>query len=172
MRRFGLIAVAVLLLAPAAADAQVQPTRPSGQQPSQQGNRPPDPRDTIPVPPFRMTPPVSPVGAALRSLILPGWGQSLVGRKATGAVFIFWEGLTLAMWLKSMHQLDYQSDIGQDELEGKRTEVQDWWVLLAFNHLLAAAEAYVSTHLWDFPADLNVETMPNGDTGAGLRVYW
>ena len=170
MRRLGLIAALVLVLAPAAADAQVNPMRPpSGQQ---QGNRPPDPRDTIPVPPFRVEPPVSPVGAALRSLLIPGWGQSMVGRKATGAVFIFWEGLTLAMMLKSAHQLDYQSDIGEEELEGKRTEVQDWWVLLAFNHLLAAAEAYVSTHLWDFPAELDVEQMPNGDTGAGLKVYW
>ena len=76
------------------------------------------------------------------------------------------------MMLKSAHQLDYQSDIEQEELEGKRTEVQDWAVLLAFNHLLAAAEAYVSTHLWDFPADLGVEPMPNGDAAAGLKVYW
>jgi hypothetical protein len=166
MRCAVLIAVLAVVAFPSMGEAQVVPTR----QPTQR--QPPDPSDTIPVPPFRVEPPVSPLGAALRSLLIPGWGQSLVGRKATGAVFIFWEGLTLAMMLKSAHQLDYQSDIEQEELEGKRTEVQDWAVLLAFNHLLAAAEAYVSTHLWDFPADLGVEPMPNGDAAAGLKVYW
>jgi hypothetical protein len=121
-------------------------------------------------------PPVSPLGAAVRSLLLPGWGQSIVGRKVTGAVFLFWEGLTLTMVLKSVHQQRYLEDIGEgadaEQLEGKRSEVQDWAVLLAFNHLLAAAEAYVSTHLWDFPVDLEMQRLPNGDPAAGARVYW
>jgi hypothetical protein len=112
----------------------------------------------------------------LRSLLLPGWGQSIVGRKVTGAVFVFWEGLTLTMVAKSLHQQGYLEDVGGDaaeeSLEGKRSEVQDWAVLLAFNHLLAAAEAYVSTHLWDFPADLEMRRLPNGDPAAGVRVYW
>jgi hypothetical protein len=167
MRRVGLIVVAGLVMTPVAGNAQIVPTRPPSQQ-----QRPPDPRDTIPVPPFRHDPPVSPLGAAVRSLLIPGWGQSMVGRKATGAVFIFWEGLTLAMMFKAAHQLDYQTDIGKEEIEGKRAEVQDWAVLLAFNHLLAAAEAYVSTHLWDFPADLGVEPLRNGDAAVGMRVYW
>jgi hypothetical protein len=80
------------------------------------------------------------------------------------------------MVLKSVHQQHYLEDIGEgaddEKLEGKRSEVQDWAVLLAFNHLLAAAEAYVSTHLWDFPADLQMQRLPNGDSAAGVRVYW
>jgi hypothetical protein len=166
MRPAFLILAFGLALSPCALEAQLVPMGGQRQQ------RQPDPSDTIRVPPFRVEPPVSPLGAAVRSLLIPGWGQSIVGRKATGAVFIFWEGLTLAMMLKSAHQLDYQSDIEQEELEGKRTEVQDWAVLLAFNHLLAAAEAYVSTHLWDFPADLGVQPLESGDVAAGMRVYW
>jgi hypothetical protein len=108
--------------------------------------KPPNPKDTIPVPPFRVEPPVSPAGAAVRSLLIPGWGQSIVGRRVTGAVFVFWAG--------------------------KRSEVQDWAVLLACNHLLAAAEAYVSTNLWDFPGDLHADRLPSGDPGLGLRLYW
>lgn len=124
------------------------------------------------MPPFRVEPPVSPIGAALRSLVLPGWGQAVVGRRVTGAAFIFWEGLTLTMMVKAMHQLDYQEDIGKEELEGKRAEVEDWAALLVFNHLLAAAEAYASAYLWDFPADLELRRLPSGDAMAGLRVYW
>jgi hypothetical protein len=112
------------------------------------------------------------VGAAVRSLILPGWGQSVAGRRTTGALFIFWEGLTLTMTVKSLHQKDYQERVGAEAAEDKGEEVQDWWILLAFNHLLAAAEAYVSTNLWDFPADITTEPLESGDLGTGLRVYW
>jgi hypothetical protein len=166
MRRLIFLLAVCALAAPALAHAQVDPRRPPPQQ------RPPDPQDTIQVPPFRVEPPVSPIGAALRSLVLPGWGQAVVGRRVTGAAFIFWEGLTLTMMVKAMHQLDYQEDIGKEELEGKRAEVEDWAALLVFNHLLAAAEAYASAYLWDFPADLELRRLPSGDAMAGLRVYW
>jgi len=164
MRILTLVLLLGLSAVPAGFAQVVQP--PTTQQ------KPPNPKDTIPVPPFRVEPPVSPAGAAVRSLLIPGWGQSIVGRRVTGAVFVFWEGLTLTMLVKSMHQLDYQERIGKEDLAGKRSEVQDWAVLLAFNHLLAAAEAYVSTNLWDFPGDLHADRLPSGDPGLGLRLYW
>ncbi len=160
----------LLTTAATASHAQLIPTRPTGQQ--QQQQTPPDPADTIPVPMFRDDPPVSPIGATIRSLILPGWGQSVAGRRVTGAVFIFWEGLTLTMTIKSLHQKEYQERVEAESATEKGEEVQDWWILLAFNHLLAAAEAYVSTHLWDFPADITAEPLASGDVGMGLKVYW
>ncbi len=163
-----LICVAVVALAAAAPGAaQVVPQRPPEQ-------RRPDPSDTIPVPHFRVEPPVSPLGAMWRSLLLPGWGQSIMGRRVTGAVFIFWEGITLTMTLKSANQLNYLEsiDADQEQIDGKRQEVEDWAVLLVFNHLLAAAEAFVSAELWDFPGELETRSLPNGDLGAGVRVYW
>jgi hypothetical protein len=163
-----LIAVAVLSLAVASpAAAQIVP-----QQPPQQ--RRPDPSDTIPVPHFRQEPPVSPLGAMWRSLLLPGWGQSILGRRVTGAVFIFWEGITLTMTVKSVHQLNYLESIDADpeQIAGKRREVEDWAVLLVFNHLLAAAEAFVSAELWDFPGELETRSLPSGDVGTGLTLYW
>jgi hypothetical protein len=42
--------------------------------------------------------------------------------------------------------------------------------MLVFNHLLAGAEAYVSAHLYDFPAALKVRALPGGRTGVGLSV--
>jgi hypothetical protein len=39
-------------------------------------------------------------------------------------------------------------------------------VLLAFNHLFAGLEAYVSAHLSDFPGDLRLQAVPGGVGGA------
>lgn len=136
------------------------------QPPPQQRQQP----DTVEVPQFRFEPPVSPLGAMWRSLLLPGWGQSILDRKATGAVFLFWEGITLTMTVKSVQQLRYQERIGAETVEDKRQEVQDWAVLLAFNHLMAGAEAFVAAQLWDFPGELGARALPDGAVGLGVRV--
>ncbi len=145
--------------------AQVTP--PPTQQQQQQR---PEPEDTIPVPPFRFDPPVSPLGAFGRSMLLPGWGQAVLGRRVTGAVFVAWEGLTFTMFLKSLNQLHYQESIGAETVEDKRAEMQDWLVLLVFNHLLSGAEAYVSALLWDFPTDLEASVSPDGEVRVGLSL--
>jgi len=127
--------------------------------------------DTIPVPPFRVPPPISPLGAFGRSFLVPGWGQAVLGRRVTGAFFVFWEGLTLTMTLKASHQLQYFKDVGtQEQIDAKKQEVQDWVVLLAFNHLLAGAEAFVSAYLWDFPVELEQRALPGERVGVGARV--
>lgn len=128
------------------------------------------PEDTITVEPFRVRPPVSPLGAMARSLLFPGWGQSVLGRRTTGAVFVFWEGVTLGMTLKAAHQLSFlrraddsrpEDSRDQELLDSKKAEVQDWLVLLAFNHLFAAAEAFVSANLWDFPEEISMRSLPD-----------
>lgn len=156
-----IVAIALLVGSSAVSQAQVIPQRPPAQQRQ--------PEDTVKVPKFRSEPPISPLGAALRSLLLPGWGQSVLGRRVTGAAFVVWEGLTLWMTVKSSHQLAYQKSTGAETIDDKRQEVQDWAVLLAFNHLLSAAEAFVAANLWDFPADLELHSLPQG-VGAGLSV--
>lgn len=129
----------------------------------------PEGADTVKVPVFRFDPPISPAGALFRSLLLPGWGQSALDRRVTGAVFVFWEGITLGMTIKSVVQLDYLESLGSDEelIAAKKQEIQDWVVLLAFNHLLSGAEAFVSALLWDFPEELDLQAMPVGD-GIGV----
>lgn len=165
--RLVLLFLTILATTPMAAHGQI-PTVPI---------RRPNPRDTITVDPFRVKPPVSPMGAMLRSLLLPGWGQSLLNRRGTGAFFVLFEGLSLTMTLKSIHQLDYlervQSDADPESIErvdSKRAEVQDWAVLLAFNHLMAAAEAFVSAMLWDFPEELEVRAFSGGRIGARVTL--
>jgi hypothetical protein len=111
----------------------------------------------------------SPMAAFWRSFLLPGWGQARVGRKLTAGIFLAWEGTTLAMSLKTRHELAYLRRTNSARAEDKRREHEDWLVLLGFNHLLAGLEAYVSGHLTDFPPDLQVRAMPGG-VGASISI--
>jgi hypothetical protein len=116
-------------------------------------------------------PPVSPMGALWRSILIPGWGQAKLNRKLTGALFITWEGVTLGMSLKTSHELRYLRKTKSGSVDAKKQERQDWLVLLAFNHLFAAIEGYVSAHLWDFPEDLQVRATPvPGGIGGSVSV--
>jgi hypothetical protein len=114
-------------------------------------------------------PPVTPMGAFWRSLLVPGWGQATLGRKLTGGMMVAWEGVTLGMTLKTSHELAYFENTHSSLVAAKEQERQDWIVLLAFNHLFSALEAYVSAHLWDFPPDLRIEAVPHG-VGAAVSL--
>jgi hypothetical protein len=112
---------------------------------------------------------ISPSGALWRSLLLPGWGQARLNRKLTAGLFIAWEGVTLGMSLKTLHELDYLRRTNSGRADDKRQEHEDWLVLLGFNHVLAGLEAYISAHLADFPGDLHLEAVPGG---AGAGISW
>lgn len=117
----------------------------------------------------RPVPPITPGGAFLRSLILPGWGQARLGRNVTGGLFLMWEGVCATMVWKAEWQLDYAR--ARNKFVASHTqEREDWIVLLVFNHLLAGAEAYVSANLYDFPASLKARSLPGGRTGIGVEV--
>ncbi len=105
---------------------------------------------------------ISPVNALWRSLLLPGWGQARLNRKLAGGMFIAWEGVTLGMSLKTRRELRYLRRTSSGRAESKRQEHEDWVVLLAFNHLFAGLEAYISAHLADFPGDLRLRAVPGG----------
>ena len=112
---------------------------------------------------------ISPGNALWRSLLLPGWGQARLNRKLAGGLFIAWEGVTLGMSIKTLHELEYLKRTNSDRADGKRQEHEDWLVLLAFNHLFAGLEAFIAAHLADFPGDLKLQAVPGG-VGASLTV--
>lgn len=114
--------------------------------------------------------PTSPMGAFWRSLLIPGWGQAKLNRKLTGALFVAWEGVTLGMSIKTSHELSYLRSVQSGKVKSKQKERQDWLVLLGFNHLFSAIEAYVSSHLWDFPGDLEINAVPIAGGGIGASV--
>lgn len=105
---------------------------------------------------------VRPMGAFLRSLLIPGWGQAVTGRRVTGVVFAAWEGVTAMMTLKAQSEMHYLKEARSPNVSAKRQEVQDWIVLWVFNHLFSGAEAFVSAHLQDFPKDLKLQALPRG----------
>ncbi len=114
---------------------------------------------------------VRPMGAFLRSFILPGWGQAATGRRVTGSLFAAWEGLAAMMTLKAQSEYHYIKESGASNLEAaKRQQVQDWLVLWIFNHFFSGAEAFVSAHLQDFPKDLKIQTFPGGAQRRGVGV--
>jgi hypothetical protein len=75
------------------------------------------------------------------------------------------------MAIKADRELAYLKERGDsaDAIDGKRQEREDWLILLAFNHLFAGLEAFVSSHLWDFPRDLRLRNAPQG-YGAVVEV--
>jgi hypothetical protein len=112
---------------------------------------------------------VSPFNALWRSLLLPGWGQARLNRKLAAGIFIAWEGVTLGMSLKTRRELRYLRRTHSGRADSKRQEHEDWVVLLAFNHLFAGLEAYISAHLADFPGDLRLRAVPGG-VGAAVSL--
>ena len=107
---------------------------------------------------------LKPLPAFFHSLLIPGWGQSKLDRKLTASLFVAWEGVTLGMSLKAAGEVRYLQRIGADSarIVDKKRERQDWFILLGFNHLFAGLEAFVSSQLQDFPADVKLRPAPRG----------
>ncbi|HEX2191052.1 MAG TPA: DUF5683 domain-containing protein, partial [Longimicrobiaceae bacterium] len=125
---------------------------------------------------------VSPRGAFLRSLVLPGWGQSAVGSPGRGAVYFALETASLWMVYKSQRKLHYArrnqsylreiGELEEDQQTGlvnsREEQMEDWITLSGFLLLFNAADAFVAAHLVDF--DERIGVVPGRTGGAELRV--
>jgi hypothetical protein len=117
-------------------------------------------------------PPITPTRAALQSLIVPGWGQASLDRGTAGAIFVTVEAISVAMFIQSKAQLQSAERVGADSVIGSRQQaVEDWKVLIIFNHLLAAADAFVAAHLWNVPIEVG-RSPSNKQTLIGTHVTW
>lgn len=172
------------------------------------GARPEAPRDTVPF--FSRERRVSPRKAALRSILLPGWGQATLDRGTTGGVFFFLEATSVAMIIKTKRSLEnakeargdsiflgwetdangnavfeedpetgalrprlrFQANPLEDRIPSRREQLEDWIALLAFNHLFAAADAFVAAHLSDLPRRASVRRLPDGRWSVAASVPW
>jgi hypothetical protein len=112
---------------------------------------------------------IKPVGALWRSLLIPGWGQARTGRHFEGAAFVVWEGVAVMMTVRAVQEKHYMEETNSANLPAKRQQIQDWAVLWGFNHLFAAAEAFVSAHLLDFPKELKLRAGP-GTIGVSVPL--
>lgn len=117
-----------------------------------------------------VSPPVSPMGAFFRSLVLPGWGQVSVDQPGRGAFYFAMEAGSLWMLLKTNAKLNAarSADPLDEDLVGLREEqFEDWATLAVFWALFAGVDAWVSAQLWDFTGE--VVPPPDGSPGAAFR---
>ena len=132
--------------------------------------------------------PVSPRGAFLRSVLVPGWGQIKLDRGLAAGIFVASEVLFISMVAKSKRDLDVARRFARDSIiesydntsgtpvpvyapspfarrvRPRREHYEDWIALVVFNHLLAGADAYVGAQLWDVPARVSIRAQPDGAT--------
>ena len=145
-----------------------------------------------------LAPPISPKRAFLYSLLVPGSAQNRLGRHRVGAGIIAVEAMSIAMIRESGADLrearrqlgdsivvSYVDDngnllsppmrdrrrFGDDEVNSRRSHVEDWVALLIANHLFAASEAFVAASLWDVNARITVNGTRN-NLQVGARIPW
>jgi len=140
---------------------------------------------------------VSPRGAMLRAMAVPGWGHASIGSYHRGAFYFVAEAASFWMYGKSRLRLfearrrlqlresfvrkgatlegiddptEVQALVDADEMvadlrgleNSRRQQREDWAALGIFLVLLSGADAYVSSHLKDFPAPIELSVQPVG----------
>lgn len=170
-RIFLLLALVLACLTPGAAAAQDPAPRDTGRAPIQIRG------DTVPTVPDSLLP-ISPRGAFLRSLVLPGWGQSELGATGRGGVYFLLESGSLWMVLKTRQKLREArrieaiaretGEIGPTAkhplVRDRENQQEDWITLSIFWLFFSGADAFVAAHLQDFDVHVNAVPAPGGGT--------
>ncbi len=114
-------------------------------------------------------PPISPLGAFGRSLILPGWGQLEVGRPARGAFYFAAESVFLFMVFKADARLSAAKEEmppNEERISNRTGQRENWIVLAGFFAFLSGLDAWVSTQFWDFEPSIG----PPADGSVGIAL--
>jgi hypothetical protein len=119
-------------------------------------------------------------------------GQAALDRGTAGGIFVSLEALSLLMTIKSKRDLRVARRLEADSVffeidptgdtvfvgsplagrvRARQQHVEDWLALLIFNHLFAAADAFVAAQLWDVPARVSV-TRDGDRTRLAAVVRW
>lgn len=157
--------LAVLLVAPAA--AQVADTTEADEPPQAA----PDTGDAVAVRDTTPGPPVTPLGAFARSFVVPGWGQAAVDKPVRGAVYFLAEAASLFMVFKSQAKLEAArrgATVDSSLVDSREEQREDWIVLSVFWALMSGVDAWVSAHLYGFEGQLT----PPEDGTAGVAVRY
>lgn len=137
-----------------------------------------------------LEPPVSPRRAFLSSLLVPGLGQARLDRPSAGALFVTVELMAATLAAKSAYELrtakafrgdslpveipldslgrplparqQTEGPFSNDLVRSRRLHLEDWLAVIAFNHLIAGAEAYVAANLWDLPTQVSARGTGRG----------
>lgn len=170
-RIFLVLALLAACLAPGGASAQDPAARDTTPRPFEIRG------DTVPTVADSLLP-ISPRGAFLRSLVLPGWGQSELGATGRGGVYFLLESGSLWMVLKSHQKLQEArrletiaretGEIGPTAklplVRDRENQREDWITLSIFWLFFSGADAFVAAHLQDFDVHVNAVPRPGGGT--------
>lgn len=119
---------------------------------------------------------MSPRGAFLRSLVIPGWGQAVTGAPNRGAVYFAMEVGSVWMVYNSRLRLrdarvmdqarrdagDLDPEQVSDLVRSRENQVEDWTTFAVFMLFFSAADALVSAYLADFDEQLGVTPGTDG----------
>jgi hypothetical protein len=126
----------------------------------------------------------SPTAAAVRSLVLPGWGQAWVGSPGRGSVLFAMEAGSVWMLFRTQNRLNEARELEQflretgqhtgDErhpLVAARERQRESWITMAvFLLFFSAADAYVAAQLADFDERVAIHPGPDGGVTVGASI--
>lgn len=72
---------------------------------------------------------------------------------------------------QSSRDVERPCAITQDRVRARRVHYEDWVAAILFNHLFAAADAFVAAQLWDLPTQVSAGPDGRGVT-VSARVAW
>lgn len=150
---------------------------------------------------------VSPGGAFLRAVLIPGWGHTSIGTHTRAAFYLGLEGITAYGLIRTQSRINevraradlrtralrtelesqgitdldeidaaLEADEALEDLESlaasRGQQREDWAALGIFLLFLSGADAYVSAHLQNFPAPIELEAAPGprGGMDVGLSI--
>jgi hypothetical protein len=144
-------------------------------------------------------PPLSPRRAFLTSLLLPGYAQSRLNRPTASILFAAVEVAAIGMARKSAQDVREAERAPKDSIVASYTfdpvtgiatpssytqprftpgrvrarhlHYEDWIAVIAFNHIIAAADAYVAANLWDFKANVSMNAATRSATLTASRSF-
>jgi hypothetical protein len=146
------------------------------------------------IPDSLLRPPITPKAAFLHSLLLPGWGQTVLRRSTAatifsgaevGAIYMVAKSRADLLRAQSLSRLDSVTvgdptlgvpltrvpPVTQALINARKLHLEDWIAILLFNHLVSGADAYVAANLWDLPARVSITHTPAG-AGIGAQFRW
>ena len=150
---------------------------------------------------------VSPGGAFLRAVLVPGWGHASIGARTRAGFYFVLEATSGYGVLRTRRRIsearnraDFRESVLRTELAdqgvteaddiqaaldddatledlialtaSRQQQQEDWAALGIFLLFLSGADAYVSSHLKDFPTPIELEASPagNGRMDVGIKI--
>ena len=105
-------------------------------------------------------PPLTPGGAFIRSLVIPGWAQAELGAKTRGAFYFLAEAFSILMVARTQIRLSHTERAepwNEGLIDARKQQKEDWIALAVFTAFFSAADGWVSVHLWGFDERTGLE---------------